>query len=98
MEGSGANEEVCKVGRVPDGLEQPWINAGLCHISRSGTSSKEALRAEMGSWVRTCNSPHRSTLRTRIKSDVDNFGVDSFDRESFRCRCCIIQVLEAVVG
>ena len=75
---TGANKEVFRVlwaACAPDRLEWLWNNVRLRHaLSQaqllflpSGTSSNEALHAEINAWLRTCNSLHRSTLRLKLQ-------------------------------
>ena len=75
---TGANKEVYMVlwaACAPDRLEWLWNNVRLRHTLTkaqqlflpSGTSSNEALHAEINSWLRTCNSLHRSTLRLKLR-------------------------------
>ncbi|CAE7650574.1 unnamed protein product [Symbiodinium sp. CCMP2592] len=75
---TGANKEVFKIlwsAAAPDRLEWLWNNLRLRHgmtvLERaflpSGTSSNEALHAEINAWLRTANSLHRSTLLLKLR-------------------------------
>ena len=74
---TGANKEVYKVlwnACSPERLEWLINNLRIRHsispelrvFLPSGTSSNEALHAEINSWLRTTNSLHRSTLRLKL--------------------------------
>jgi hypothetical protein len=75
---TGANKEVYKVlwsACAPDRIEWLFNNTRVRHMlsgSRllmlpSGTSSNEALHAEINAWTRTINSMHRSTLAIKLR-------------------------------
>ena len=75
---TGANKEVFKIlwsAVAPDRLEWLWNNLRLRHgmtpqeraFLPSGTSSNEALHAEINAWLRTANSLHRSTLLLKLR-------------------------------
>ena len=75
---TGANKEVYKVlwsACAPDRIEWLFNNTRVRHMLSgprlillpSGTSSNEALHAEINSWTRSINSLHRSTLCIKLR-------------------------------
>ena len=75
---TGANKEVFKVlwsACAPDRLEWLFNNSRIRHVFpaqflpllASGTSSNEALHAEINAWSRTFTAIHRSTLALKLR-------------------------------
>ncbi|CAE7313385.1 unnamed protein product [Symbiodinium sp. CCMP2456] len=75
---AGANKQISKIlwsACAPDRLEWLMNNLRVRHalpssyqwFLPSGTSSNEALRAEINSWSRSTNVLHRSTLALKLK-------------------------------
>ena len=75
---AGPNKEIYKIlwsACSPDRIEwlmnhirtRQKVNASYLAFLPSGTSSNEALRAELNSWSRSANAMHRSTLVLRLR-------------------------------